>query len=235
MSRYKIKRKAKNCSRMRRRRDSSLSSLRRNRITCLLLMRSMRCLSWRGLSRRSKNAMTQQKSQIEQSFALAKARLWSWRISASSCSSQIQVVVRGSANVGTQVNWLTSYMSSLTAVPTICLPTLTIRNCWSKSTEARVSHLSASYQSKMRSLRQNLPRVLQVALIVSLKTHQRVWTISSKPRQLSMPSFLSSLATQNSIRSSTAPLRNKYKKPSISWTKIPSMLTFRYSQQEAYA
>ena len=195
----------------------------------------MRCFSSRRPSWRLKNAMILQKIKTEKSFALAKARLWSSRISASSCSSQILVVVRGLANVGTQVNWLTSYMSSPTVVHTTCLPTLTIRNCWSKSTGAKVSHLSASCQSKMRSLRHSLPRVLQAALTVSHKTHQLVWTISSKPRQLSMPSSWSSLVTQNLIRSSTAPLRNKWSKLSTGWTKIPSMSSFRYSQQEAYA
>ena len=213
MSRFKIKRRASSFSRMRKRRELSLLLLRQNQITCWLLMRSMRCLSSIRPSRRLKSVATPQQTKTKRSSALAKARLLSSKTYASSCSSQILAAVRGSANVSTQVNWLTSHTNSPMVVPTTWLRTPPIRNCWNKSTEEKVSHLSASYPSKMRSLKQCQQRVIQAALTVSHKAKKLVWTILSRPRQLNMLSSLSSLVTKILIKSSTACLKIQWSKP----------------------
>ena len=195
----------------------------------------MRCLSSRGLSTRLKNAVTQQRTRTEIQSALAKAGFSSSRTSASSCSLQIQAAAQGSANVSTQVNWSTLHTSLLTVVPTTWLLTQTIRNCWSRLTEAKVSHPSASFPSKICSLKQYQQRVLMDALTVSLRAQTLEWTISKKQRQLNMLSSSSSLVTRISIKSSTVSLRKVWSKPYIIWIKRLSMWSFRYSQQEAFA
>ena len=132
MSRFKIKRRVRSSLRMRKRRDLSLLLLKQNQTTCWQLMRSMRCLSSIQSSRRLKSVVTPMRTQTIKSSALAKARFSSSRTYASSCSSQIRVAVRESANVSTQVSWLTLHTNSPMVVLTTWLPTPTILNCWSK-------------------------------------------------------------------------------------------------------